>query len=135
MQVLSHDDVATTAPAADAATSVLTEAGGDTANKDTDEKSDEYSEEMQQKMGTLLTYRHEAGMNYNFILPDLIVGSCLQTPADVDRLAEAGVTTVFSLQVSCYIITLHHFSGYSVVSLVPHHSSRWHCILGILYKR
>lgn len=25
-----------------------------------------------------LTYRHELGMNYNFILPDLIVGSCLQ---------------------------------------------------------
>jgi len=25
-----------------------------------------------------LTYRHEHGMNYNFIRPDLIVGSCLQ---------------------------------------------------------
>ena len=27
---------------------------------------------------TVLTYRHELGMNYNFIRPDLIVGSCLQ---------------------------------------------------------
>lgn len=27
---------------------------------------------------TVLTYRHELGMNYNFISPDLIVGSCLQ---------------------------------------------------------
>lgn len=26
----------------------------------------------------VLTYRHELGMNYNFIRPDLIVGSCLQ---------------------------------------------------------
>lgn len=26
----------------------------------------------------MLTYRHELGMNYNFIRPDLIVGSCLQ---------------------------------------------------------
>lgn len=33
---------------------------------------------MQKKMGTTLTYRHELGLNYNRILPDLIVGSCLQ---------------------------------------------------------
>jgi len=67
---------------------------------ETEEKSDEYTEEMQAKMGTTLTYRHEDGINYNFVLPDLIVGSCLQGPEDVDRLAEqAGVTTVFSLQV------------------------------------
>jgi hypothetical protein len=57
---------------------------------------------MQAKMGTSLTYRHEKGINYNVILPDLIVGSCLQTPEDVDRLsAEANVATVFSLQVCC----------------------------------
>lgn len=61
-------------------------------------KSSTYTSTMQAKMGTSLTYRHEDGMNYNFILPDLIVGSCLQTPADVDRLAAAGVTTVFCLQ-------------------------------------
>jgi hypothetical protein len=50
-------------------------------------------------MGTTLTYRHEDGINYNYVLPDLIVGSCLQGPEDVDRLQAAGVTTVFSLQV------------------------------------
>lgn len=29
-------------------------------------------------LNAVLTYRHELGMNYNFIRPDLIVGSCLQ---------------------------------------------------------
>lgn len=29
-------------------------------------------------VSTVLTYRHELGLNYNFIRPDLIVGSCLQ---------------------------------------------------------
>jgi hypothetical protein len=53
-------------------------------------------------MGTTLTYRHEDGINYNYVLPDLIVGSCLQGPEDVDRLQAAGVTTVFSLQVRRY---------------------------------
>ncbi|KAM0945110.1 putative tyrosine specific protein phosphatase [Dioscorea sansibarensis] len=63
-----------------------------------EEKSDVYSENMTQAMGAVLTYRHELGMNYNFILPDLIVGSCLQTPADVDKLREIGVKTIFCLQ-------------------------------------
>jgi hypothetical protein len=62
-------------------------------------KSDEYTEEMQARMDTTLTYRHEDGINWNYVLPDLIVGSCLQGPEDVDRLQAAGVTTVFSLQV------------------------------------
>eukprot|EP01018_Ginkgo_biloba_P020526 Gb_33565 [translate_table: standard] len=53
---------------------------------------------MTQAMGAVLTYRHELGMNYNFVLPDLIVGSCLQTPADVDRLRDIGVGTIFCLQ-------------------------------------
>eukprot|EP00879_Flechtneria_rotunda_P017674 GHRR01018526.1.p1 GENE.GHRR01018526.1~~GHRR01018526.1.p1 ORF type:complete len:519 (+),score=171.17 GHRR01018526.1:515-2071(+) len=75
---------------------------GNASAEPTDEKSDEYTEEMQAKMGTTLTYRHEDGMNYDFVLPDLIVGSCLQTAADVDKLVkEAGVTTVFSLQEDC----------------------------------
>ncbi|KAL6750276.1 protein-tyrosine phosphatase-like protein [Haematococcus lacustris] len=53
-------------------------------------------------MGTSLSYRHELGIDYNRILPDLIVGSCLQTAEDVDRLAEQeGVTTIFSLQEDC----------------------------------
>jgi hypothetical protein len=55
---------------------------------------------MQKKMGTTLTYTHEDGMNYNRILPDLIVGSCLQTPEDLDYLREKeDVRTIFCLQV------------------------------------
>lgn len=61
-------------------------------------KSDAYSSDMTHAMGAVLTYRHELGMNYNFVLPDLIVGSCLQTPSDVDRLKSVGVKTVFCLQ-------------------------------------
>ncbi|GJS83585.1 phosphoglucan phosphatase DSP4, amyloplastic [Tanacetum coccineum] len=49
-------------------------------------------------MSVVLTYRHELGMNYNFIRPDLIVGSCLQTPADVDKLRSIGVKTIYCLQ-------------------------------------
>lgn len=64
-----------------------------------EEKSDEYSKTMQSRMGTSLTYNHEAGLDYNRVLPDLIVGSCLQTAADVDRLAEQeGVKVVYCLQ-------------------------------------
>lgn len=63
-------------------------------------KADEYSSTMQQAMGdAALTYRHELGMNYAFVLPDLIVGSCLQKAGDVDRLRdEAKVETVLCLQ-------------------------------------
>ncbi|XP_048490856.1 phosphoglucan phosphatase DSP4, amyloplastic isoform X2 [Beta vulgaris subsp. vulgaris] len=60
--------------------------------------SDVYSNTMTEAMGASLTYRHELGMNYNFIRPDLIVGSCLQTPADVDKLRNIGVRTIFCLQ-------------------------------------
>lgn len=63
-----------------------------------EDKSDVYSADMTQAMGAVLTYRHELGMNYNFILPDLIVGSCLQTPEDVDKLRSIGVKTIFCLQ-------------------------------------
>lgn len=62
------------------------------------EKSEVYSTNMTQAMGAALTYRHELGMNYNFIRPDLIVGSCLQSPLDVDKLRKIGVKTVFCLQ-------------------------------------
>ncbi|XP_060184728.1 phosphoglucan phosphatase DSP4, amyloplastic-like [Lycium barbarum] len=61
-------------------------------------KSDTYSNDMTAAMGAVLTYRHELGMNYTFILPDLIVGSCLQTPEDVDKLRSIGVKTIFCLQ-------------------------------------
>jgi hypothetical protein len=40
---------------------------------------------MQEKMGSVLTYRHEDGMNFAHVLDDLIVGSCLQTSQDLDR--------------------------------------------------
>ncbi|XP_019193961.1 PREDICTED: phosphoglucan phosphatase DSP4, amyloplastic-like [Ipomoea nil] len=63
-----------------------------------DEKSDTYSINMTEAMGAVLTYRHELGMNYDFIRPDLIVGSCLQTPKDVDKLRKIGVKTIFCLQ-------------------------------------
>ncbi|KAK9714375.1 hypothetical protein RND81_06G089600 [Saponaria officinalis] len=63
-----------------------------------EEKSDVYSSTMTEAMGASLTYRHELGINYNFIRPDLIVGSCLQSPEDVDKLRKIGVRTVFCLQ-------------------------------------
>ncbi|KAK4480395.1 hypothetical protein RD792_013467 [Penstemon davidsonii] len=62
------------------------------------EKSETYSHDMTAAMGAVLTYRHELGMNYNFIRPDLIVGSCLQTPEDVDKLRSIGVKTIYCLQ-------------------------------------
>ncbi|XP_057979648.1 phosphoglucan phosphatase DSP4, amyloplastic [Malania oleifera] len=63
-----------------------------------EEKSTAYSHNMTEAMGAVLTYRHELGMNYNFIRPDLIVGSCLQTPEDVDKLRNVGVKTILCLQ-------------------------------------
>ncbi|XP_021738563.1 phosphoglucan phosphatase DSP4, amyloplastic-like [Chenopodium quinoa] len=63
-----------------------------------EKKSDVYSDTMTEAMGASLTYRHELGINYNFIRPDLIVGSCLQSPADVDKLRNIGVKTIFCLQ-------------------------------------
>ncbi|MCO5584808.1 hypothetical protein L7F22_038740 [Adiantum nelumboides] len=67
-------------------------------SKSDETKSNVYSSTMTHAMGAALTYRHELGMNYNFVLPDLIVGSCLQTPSDVDRLKKVGVKTIFCLQ-------------------------------------
>lgn len=63
-----------------------------------EEKSEIYSNNMTEAMGAVLTYRHELGMNYNFIRPDLIVGSCPQTPDDVEKLRRIGVKTIFCLQ-------------------------------------
>ena len=40
---------------------------------------------MQQSMGGTLTYRHEDDMNFATVMDDILVGSCLQTPEDVDR--------------------------------------------------
>lgn len=76
--------------------------GNGAGSKEAEEaKSEEYTSEMQKKMGTGLTYRHEDGMNWDYIMPDLIVGSCLQCPDDVDRLSEEGITTIFCLQEDC----------------------------------
>ncbi|XP_062156171.1 phosphoglucan phosphatase DSP4, amyloplastic [Alnus glutinosa] len=63
-----------------------------------EEISETYSNNMTKAMGAVLTYRHELGMNYDFIRPDLIVGSCLQAPEDVDKLRSIGVKTIFCLQ-------------------------------------
>ncbi|KAJ6983477.1 phosphoglucan phosphatase DSP4, amyloplastic [Populus alba] len=74
------------------------EMSGTDVEEEEEEKSEIYSHNMTEAMGAVLTYRHELGMNYNFIRPDLIVGSCLQTPEDVDKLRKIGVKTVFCLQ-------------------------------------
>ncbi|XP_054818281.1 phosphoglucan phosphatase DSP4, amyloplastic [Prosopis cineraria] len=76
----------------------MSSAGTNSANVKEEEKSEAYSQNMTEAMGAVLTYRHELGMNYNFIRPDLIVGSCLQTPEDVDKLRAIGVKTIFCLQ-------------------------------------
>ncbi|CAE8666062.1 unnamed protein product, partial [Polarella glacialis] len=60
--------------------------------------SKDYSAAMQKKMGTALTYVHEDGMNYAWVTPQLIVGGCPQTAADIDRLVAEGVGVVLCLQ-------------------------------------
>lgn len=60
--------------------------------EDVEAKSEEYTATMNQKMGGYLTYVHEDGINYANILDDIMVGSCLQTAADVDRRAGPGTT-------------------------------------------
>lgn len=60
--------------------------------------STDYSEEMKNKMGSTLTYKHEDGMNYNKAFDRIIVGSCVQTAADVDTLKKDGIGIIFSLQ-------------------------------------
>lgn len=87
---------------------------------------EDYTTEMQEKMeDTSLVYCHEKGMNYARLTPDIIIGSCLQTPTDVDtyllyypfleyvfwrsfRLVEnEGVTTILCLQEN---VNLDYFS-------------------------
>eukprot|EP01023_Acetabularia_acetabulum_P053724 TRINITY_DN6021_c0_g1_i2.p3 TRINITY_DN6021_c0_g1~~TRINITY_DN6021_c0_g1_i2.p3 ORF type:complete len:228 (+),score=41.56 TRINITY_DN6021_c0_g1_i2:87-770(+) len=63
-----------------------------------DELSKEYTHAMQQQMGSGLVYDHSKGINYTLILPDLIVGSCLNSIQDVDTLKSIGVTTILCLQ-------------------------------------
>mmetsp|Transcript_30164 Transcript_30164/g.86382 ORF Transcript_30164/g.86382 Transcript_30164/m.86382 type:complete len:312 (-) Transcript_30164:108-1043(-) len=61
-------------------------------------KSDDYTKEMKAKMGSSLIYTHEAGINYSQPLHRIILGSCLQTAADVDTLKKEGVGIIFCLQ-------------------------------------
>ncbi|KAG1664254.1 hypothetical protein FOA52_003508 [Chlamydomonas sp. UWO 241] len=71
--------------------------GGDGSEQS--EKSLRYSKDMQARMGTQDSYQHELGLNYNRILDDLIVGSCLQEADDVNHLVEQeNVKVVYCLQ-------------------------------------
>lgn len=74
--------------------------GGVVAFSTAEDLSEEYTDTMQKRMGSAsLTYRHEEGMNFHRIHDDLIVGSCLQSADDLDRIAgDEGVTTVLCLQ-------------------------------------
>lgn len=47
---------------------------------------EEYNDAMR-RAGWDLEYHHSLGMNYTEVLPELLLGSCLQTPADVQVLA------------------------------------------------
>lgn len=61
-------------------------------------RSDAYSKQMQAQMGSTLTYRHEDGMNFARVTPNLIVGSCLQSPENAEQLVGEGVGVVLCLQ-------------------------------------
>jgi len=58
----------------------------------------DYTKDMQAKMGTSLSYRHEDGMNYALAFPRIIVGSCPQTADDVNKLQSENVGVIFCLQ-------------------------------------
>eukprot|EP00897_Mesotaenium_endlicherianum_P009222 jgi/Mesen1/8328/ME000046S07717 len=48
-----------------------------------------------------LAYDHAVGMDYTMVMPQLYIGSCLQTPADVGVLTrELGLTAVLNLQLA-----------------------------------
>ena len=59
-------------------------------------------------MGGVLTYRHEDGMSFDEILDDLIVGSCPQTPEDIDRqaLPPHGTSSVSPAWPDCTQLTM-----------------------------
>lgn len=70
-----------------------------------------------------LTYRHELGMNYAYVLPDLIVGSCLQ----VSSLYARFVTDLLLLFISIHChwnnklhSFLTNFLTYSFVFTIVH---------------
>ncbi|PKA48056.1 Phosphoglucan phosphatase DSP4, chloroplastic [Apostasia shenzhenica] len=91
-----------------------------------EQKSVLYSNNMTEAMGADLTYRHELGMNYNFIRPDLIVGSCLQSPSDVDKLVKIGVRTIFCLQQNS---DLEDFDAFDLRMRLPAVVSKLHRVI------
>jgi len=60
--------------------------------------SSSYTKTMMAKMGSTLEYKHEDGMNYARVSPNLFVGSCLQTAKDVETLHGEKVGVIFCLQ-------------------------------------
>eukprot|EP00854_Cymbomonas_tetramitiformis_P006210 gene6210-7442_t len=53
-------------------------------------------------MGSDICYNHELGMNYTYILPELVVGSVPQTTEDINHLSEkVGITAILNLQHQC----------------------------------
>ncbi|KAH9606911.1 hypothetical protein KSS87_009306 [Heliosperma pusillum] len=92
-----------------------------------EEKSEEYSSTMTEAMGASLTYRHELGMNYNFIRPDLIVGSCLQS-----RYFGVDISAIQKYAETCTDIEhiraeIRDFDGFDLRMRLP-------VVVGILYK-
>ena len=69
-----------------------------------DPLSADYTLAMNASMGSALNYDHARGINWTeyghaqWLHPRVIVGSCPQTPADIHRLAAAGVGAVVCLQ-------------------------------------
>ena len=60
---------------------------------------DAYNKAMAEYSKTPFEYRHELGLYYHFILPNLIVGTQPQTREDIDRLKDVeGVTCMFDTQ-------------------------------------
>lgn len=65
-------------------------------------QTDSYNAEMRSRMGSDICYHHELGMNYTYILPELIVGSVPQTTDDINHLSEkVGITAILNLQHQC----------------------------------
>ena len=61
---------------------------------------DAYNKAMAEYSKTPFEYRHELGLYYHFILPNLIVGTQPQTREDIDRLKDVeGVTCMFDTQI------------------------------------
>jgi hypothetical protein len=71
---------------------------------------EEYNDAMK-RAGWDLEYHHSLGMNYTEVLPELLLGSCLQTPADVQVLARQLVGWRRSLLLFCHLELFSSFSG------------------------